>query len=228
MKHLFPRACLQPCLLYFFLYVSYVPLNMAFNMSFLCVFIPLFLFPYPLSLAAATTPEAGTRGPGWLRLSRAGGCSRWVRACWKWMGLAPGSSQLPPHRHPVLLPKPCCLHPILLANMIAFEGMWFATEAMLSRLLNLHIPALRRTSENRERWKEFGRAGEKTWRRCLQRGLGCGTGQARVPLQGGNLKGRPVEGAQLHLGPRKRIGRSCTRSVPTWKGQRNGVACDIG
>lgn len=55
-----------------------------------------------------------------------------------------------------------CLYPILIVNMVSFEGMWFATEAMLSRLLNLHVPALWRASENREMWKEFERGEEKT------------------------------------------------------------------
>lgn len=76
------------------------------------------------------------------------------------------------------LPKHCHLHPMCLANMTAFEGMCFATEAMLSRLLNIHMLALRRALENMERWKEFGRGAEKRWGRCLWSELGHETGQA--------------------------------------------------
>lgn len=82
-------------------------------------------------------------------------------------------------RHPAVpLPKPCFFHPRRLVNAIAVEGTSFAAEATLSRLLNLHMPALRRALENRERWKEFGRGAEKRWGRCLGRELGHGAGQA--------------------------------------------------
>lgn len=116
-----------------------------------------------------------------------------------------GMRQLTDASPQVLLPKPCCLHPILLVNMIAFEGIWFATEAMLSRLLNLHIPALRRALENGETWKEFGRGGEKTCGKMssVEPGMWNRTGMSCS--RGRNLKGYPVEGAQLHLSPQKEL-----------------------
>lgn len=129
---------------------------------------------FSLALFILTTREASARAPGWLRL-------------WRAVGAGNGWDCRPPV---VPLPKPCFFHPRCLVNTIAVEGTSFAAEATLSRLLNSHVPALRRALENRERWQEFGRGAEKRWGRCLWGELGHGAGQAWVPLWWG-IRGTP-------------------------------------